>query len=250
MCGGTPFSTTVTPAATGLSPRVRGNQLKVVPSTYYRGSIPACAGNLLEPPGQQVGLRSIPACAGEPRTANRPGHLAAVYPRVCGGTAIPRACTLSLAGLSPRVRGNPNCRSGSCLSGRSIPACAGEPGSGTITIRASKVYPRVCGGTFGKPAGKGLVKGLSPRVRGNPLLVMIKPVPRRSIPACAGEPSGLYARRLLYRVYPRVCGGTCHRPGNGPYAAGLSPRVRGNRSSRSAGYDTGGCIPACAGEPH
>ena len=44
VCGGTPFSTTVTPAATGLSPRVRGNQLKVVPSTYYRGSIPACAG--------------------------------------------------------------------------------------------------------------------------------------------------------------------------------------------------------------
>ena len=40
------------------------------------------------------------------------------------------------------------------------------------------------------------------------------------------------------RVYPRVCGGTCHRPG-------LSPRVRGNRSV----VPDMGSIPACAGEP-
>ena len=31
----------------------------------------------------------------------------AVYPRACGGTAPTRTLTLPIAGLSPRVRGNP-----------------------------------------------------------------------------------------------------------------------------------------------
>ena len=93
-----------------------------------------------------------------------------------------------------------------------------------------------------------LVAGLSPRVRGN-LSSRGQPVDRRrSIPACAGEPSLLVCCQKGRYVYPRVCGGTHHDVANGDILHGLSPRVRGNprpslhvrRGPRS--------IPACAGE--
>ena len=83
-------------------------------------------------------------------------------------------------GLSPRVRGNQCC-------------------SLKHYIRTLlRVYPRVCGGTWG----------------------LRKYTWWRS-DACVGE-------RLLGMVYPRVCGGT-------PYCLskqGLSPRVRGNPTRR------------------
>ena len=52
---------------------------------------------------------------------------AKVYPRVCGGTARRLTAWTSLAGLSPRVRGNLYPRLMSRVERRSIPACAGEP---------------------------------------------------------------------------------------------------------------------------
>ena len=146
----------------------------------FQGSIPACAGE----PGpsavyprvcggtadrltDQVNNRSIPACAGEPVS------LGWVYPRVCGGTggivlvvercqvarrSIPACAGAELAGVDP-----PSCNRGS------IPACAGEPSTrprvrGNLGHRG-EVYPRVCGGTA-RPR-----EGLSPRVRGNLLLM-------------------------------------------------------------------------------
>ena len=53
-----------------------------------------------------------------------------------------------------------------------------------------------------------VVAGLSPRVRGNPLLPALANQCRRSIPACAGEPSPSRQGLRFLRVYPRVCGGT------------------------------------------
>ncbi len=70
----------------------------------------------------------------------------------------------------------------------SIPACAGEPRVGYYTRFGQEVYPRVCGGTYLFHGADGGVKGLSPRVRGNPLAVPERSPPDGSIPACAGEP--------------------------------------------------------------
>ena len=70
-------------------------------------------------------------------------------------------------GLSPRVRGNPFLGSkGHSISG-SIPARAGEPLGGALTILILPVYPRACGGTYAGELVQNVVKGLSPRVRGN-----------------------------------------------------------------------------------
>ena len=110
---------------------------------------------------------SIPACAGEPADKQIALLKQRVYPRVCGGTriAIQRAA-LGL-GLSPRVRGNP-AHAGHDVEGEgSIPACAGEPASGTRSTSRSQVYPRVCGGTAPSTLAGGISPGLSPRVRGN-----------------------------------------------------------------------------------
>ena len=145
-------------------------------SRVHSRSIPACAG---EPVRDNYGrynlIRSIPACAGEPRSAGRllrapsgglsprvrgnlmtckPSRLRPnpmVYPRVCGGTHLPvnpintgaERSIPACAGEPLRLEGSTN------SSGGSIPACAGEPeqAGGQSSGDATKVYPRVCGGT-------------------------------------------------------------------------------------------------------
>ena len=85
-CGGTSMTACVDGSRLGLSPRVRGNQLRHALLVDQQGSIPARAG---EPP---VGWAEL-ACLG-------------VYPRACGGTAILGCAFAKEEGLSPRVRGN------------------------------------------------------------------------------------------------------------------------------------------------
>ena len=51
------------------------------------------------------------------------------------------------------------------------------------------------------------------------------------------------------RVYPRACGGTSPARPTPPAAAGLSPRVRGNRGDGHQHETDWGSIPARAGEP-
>ena len=109
VCGGTYDSVDDCEALLGLSPRVRGNRV---------------------PPPAVMSLdRSIPACAGEPSLPSSYSPFSWVYPRVCGGTLARIAFADIRDGLSPRVRGNPlQLRQGENRH-RSIPACAGEPGS-------------------------------------------------------------------------------------------------------------------------
>ena len=112
---------------------------------------------------------------------------------MCGGTALLHAERLFREGLSPRVRGNllPPAEGAEKL--RSIPACAGEPRPPSSSSRATRVYPRVCGGTHPLQAERAWELGLSPRVPGEPRL---------------------HVHKLKYtRVYPRVCGGTILRAG-------------------------------------
>ena len=229
VCGGTIYRQTNMMPHQGLSPRVRGN---LGSNTWT---------------GWQVG--SIPACAGEPNIGGVALFRHRVYPRVCGGTRCSRDRRGGRGGLSPRVRGNQELAPHNPAIDRSIPACAGEPGTGYDRAGQGKVYPRVCGGTRGGygdvggnigsiPACAGepwhlktaeaVGQGLSPRVRGNRNKVGIRLYHKRSIPACAGEPLPVGAGLAVDRVYPRVCGGT-HTPTNrAKFPEGLSPRVRGN----------------------
>ena len=188
MCGGTLRPAGCKTAYGGLSPRVRGNL-----------SMCLCV---------RARLRSIPACAGEPRLGFRLHPALRVYPRVCGGTGCGLRVMMALSGLSPRVRGNPQMEADALAARRSIPACAGEPGSPRYGYRIAEVYPRVCGGTVGGWNIRSFYAGLSPRVRGNPGYEPLDTGTLGSIPACAGEPPAEPGAAQSARVYPRVCGGT------------------------------------------
>ena len=230
VCGGTSRPTKRGGHPCGLSPRVRGNRLQ---SDKF-----------------PVRLGSIPACAGEPLARARLGLILGVYPRVCGGTCRIPARRILRRGLSPRVRGNRTHRARRPCRTGSIPACAGEPGSRFASGWDSRVYPRVCGGTVSPVFVSNCRTGLSPRVRGNQLHFPTVNTPKRSIPACAGEPVGKELRWILFGVYPRVCGGTVLHEFSNPPVTGLSPRVRGNLRRAFDDPVPHGSIPACAGEPN
>ena len=234
----------------GLSPRGRGNL-----SGGVRTHLPA---------------GSIPAWAGEPSRIIGSPIRVWVYPRVGGGTMGGAMGARLVKGLSPRGRGNQRETRLSCRRTGSIPAWAGEPSPGAAGFSASRVYPRVGGGTESLRCKAGRGKGLSPRGRGN-LDDGARHFPQRgSIPAWAGEPRSGRATRIGCRVYPRVGGGT--RPiapyaqvmwglsprGRGkpscnasfsPCRRGLSPRGRGNHQEVEPVVVAGGSIPAWAGEP-
>ena len=160
-----------------------------------------------------------------------------------------RADDISSRGLSPRVRGNLLFVVGIFIDARSIPACAGEPGTRLSEAARAKVYPRVCGGTHWPHLRCLYSSGLSPRVRGNPRLIHVIGDADRSIPACAGEPAGQLLLAHGSGVYPRVCGGTASRRGGELGSMGLSPRVRGNPMRVYSSTSWVRSIPACAGEP-
>ena len=192
---------------------------------------------------------SIPARAGEPSDVDvlRLNHK--VYPRACGGTPALACLALAVAGLSPRVRGNPKYQHVNCTVGGSIPARAGEPIRDHHARRGPLLYPRACGGTNPMDTPVQLGSGLSPRVRGN--LPPRQPGSpwTRSIPARAGEPHRPEPPGRAAGVYPRACGGTIRRWLRAEFGGGLSPRVRGNPMKKQ---DTGQAyrsIPARAGEP-
>ena len=229
VCGGTAYPNRTAGSTVGLSPRVRGNPIRVALSSERN--------------------RSIPACAGEPGKLYAVQIKSWVYPRVCGGTHSLRQSQSERYGLSPRVRGNPSAAHISAAGRRSIPACAGEPNRAYIQHSIQKVYPRVCGGTIPWPAGKYESHGLSPRVRGNQRTAPVTSDRNRSIPACAGEPAATRSVAARSGVYPRVCGGTGHYGQRRVKREGLSPRVRGNRRRSKHRRADIGSIPACAGEP-
>ena len=193
--------------------------------------------------------RSIPACAGEPPSRHRVPVDRRVYPRVCGGTRPGGEFGSAVQGLSPRVRGNQGRRLDVEEQHRSIPACAGEPFPLAHVECEATVYPRVCGGTEPRRPDGCLHRGLSPRVRGNPMRSLFCTLCTGSIPACAGEPRGPFMATSRRMVYPRVCGGTPDDSAVANRDTGLSPRVRGNRVPNGQQGICDRSIPACAGEP-
>ena len=168
---------------------------------------------------------------------------------MCGGTPLIAPGGNCCYGLSPRVRGNHWIGNRIESPHRSIPACAGEPDVGQTCWTGEWVYPRVCGGTIPATRTLLLMKGLSPRVRGNLAGRPLAPRVDGSIPACAGEPIGGRAYSPDAPVYPRVCGGTKFGCTGARGSQGLSPRVRGNRAARLSLPLLERSIPACAGEP-
>ncbi len=168
VCGGTLMYARSLLPLEGLSPRVRGNQVRMT--------------------GRLVRFGPIPACAGEPSTPAFSRASDWAYPRVCGGTRARASSTSTGWGLSPRVRGNLQPAAEQAERVGPIPACAGEPPARLRRPVPTGAYPRVCGGTSTLRGWRGRGAGLSPRVRGNQRRTLADSSAARPIPACAGEP--------------------------------------------------------------
>src|SRR5690606_40526608 len=106
----------------GLSPRMRGTEIK------------RNKGELL--------CRFIPADAGNGTAANRSGRRISVYPRGCGERCAFIAGDGVQPGLSPRMRGTGRGRPGQPAPVRFIPADAGNGSVVEPTLQTAAVYPR------------------------------------------------------------------------------------------------------------
>ena len=157
-----------------------------------------------------------------------------------------------MKGPSPRGRGNH--RGVSRLQERaalprSIPAWAGKPKQGSSGSRRRRVHPRVGGETTAEPKPGDVVRGPSPRGRGNPLDLMPLAPLERSIPAWAGKPSAAGGHSGRVTVHPRVGGETPDRVMMPATGEGPSPRGRGNRGRLRRRRRRQWSIPAWAGKP-
>ncbi len=154
----------------GVDPRARGGAQPVSPGDVLgEGRSPRTRGSPLPGEGPGSKRRSIPAHAGEPRGSACPGGRHPVDPRARGGAKISTRLTYCDCGRSPRTRGSHAHTAPTPLSGRSIPAHAGEPSGASGPEPPRQVDPRARGGAR---AGAGAQQ------RGH-----------GSIPAHAGEPA-------------------------------------------------------------
>ena len=211
----------------GSSPRVRGTHVADVFAGPRNRFIPACAGNTL--------------------SSRSHAPMRAVHPRVCGEHSLRRPDLARCGGSSPRVRGTPHRDLEGTFEVRFIPACAGNTNHKAVCVAVVEVHPRVCGEHVMKSVAMSSPDGSSPRVRGTHLSDPLPPLPRRFIPACAGNTAPPDQVVALPSVHPRVCGehGRIDRRRWG--AQGSSPRVRGTPSRIDNHIHPVRFIPACAG---
>ena len=248
VCGELPTPPGEQTGTAGSSPRVRGTpRHRRTPPSCWR-FIPACAGNSRKMSCArcswsvhprvcgELGLRRrrrctqerfIPACAGNSATWQPPTPAPAVHPRVCGELCRRVLRPTRRRGSSPRVRGTRQRPQPVRHAHRFIPACAGNSCSPRRSPGRGAVHPRVCGELRRKQPAVDVFVGSSPRVRGTPCTPPSRPVPRRFIPACAGNSPATESGALSTRVHPRVCGELAWLPSWTLAQTGSSPRVRG-----------------------
>ena len=90
--------------------------------------------------------------------------------------------------------------------------------------------------------------GLSPRARGKLVETGARIFPTRPIPASAGETKCTPRNEAGRRAYPRERRGNYRQVVHFATFAGLSPRARGKQKPEPHLLDSGGPIPASAGE--
>ena len=90
------------------------------------------------------------------------------------GTGISLSLKSRFMGLSPRLRGNVSPGQAVITPKGSIPALAGEREPTLTDAALEGVYPRACEGTDVGVDGQVVVKGLSPRLRGNAALQSLR----------------------------------------------------------------------------
>ena len=128
-----------------------------------------------------------------------------------------------------------------------IPAYAGNTRLSSATAGNRLVHPRVCGEHFGVWPSPVTISGSSPRMRGTLTSVRTPAMPRRFIPAYAGNTDRSRHFRPSKPVHPRVCGEHNGSTRLRCASTGSSPRMRGTRCNYATRQNRQRFIPAYAG---
>ena len=150
-------------------------------------------------------------------------------------------------GSSPRARGTLQQYADSSHRSRFIPACAGNARPSWGRWCLTTVHPRVRGERLFLDSYNSSGFGSSPRARGTPAVERLVPVPRRFIPACAGNARIVGRESDGSAVHPRVRGERAGAKDLSPAGSGSSPRARGTHPPRPVRSGASRFIPACAG---
>ena len=166
-CAGNSYGNTQKSTKVGDHPRVCGEQ-KVICCAFsiLSGSSPRVRGTEIcnHKVNKTIGI--IPACAG-----NRAGRRHALgtcwdHPRVCGEQKSRLVTSRVVEGSSPRVRGTGQSLTSKYSKAGIIPACAGNRQRVSLTRKARRDHPRVCGEQRNLRGKMSRREGSSPRVRG------------------------------------------------------------------------------------
>ena len=193
-------------------------------------------------------LRIIPAHAGQTGRDRHSQRRQPDHPRACGANAIPTIPTTRTRGSSPRMRGKQEYTHPYGISGRIIPAHAGQTRRSRWRCCRCPDHPRACGANFaGNEAGWARA-GSSPRMRGKQRTGHRVQAARRIIPAHAGQTKPAWHRSLMPSDHPRACGANSGQPQTGGDDFGSSPRMRGKRPLPVPAMRQRRIIPAHAGQ--
>ncbi len=151
------------------------------------GSSPRVRGTAPRRKAPRAPHRFIPARAGNGSSCKPSGSRTSVHPRACGErhTEVRRSSVGS--GSSPRVRGTVWDVHSGTVTGRFIPARAGNGPAWGRAGSNRTVHPRACGERTRLDRISRGTSGSSPRVRGTGALLSPFPLVHRFIPARAGN---------------------------------------------------------------
>ena len=169
-------------------PRVRGvNTCSPTRNCPTPGSSPRARGQLWPTHAQPRDVGIIPACAGSTETVAVPRRQVMDHPRVRGVNRAQKGKTMRGYGSSPRARGQRGRCRGSLACLRIIPACAGSTSTWRTWSAEMGDHPRVRGVNVDAMANRAMVRGSSPRARGQHADDGAGAQCTGIIPACAGS---------------------------------------------------------------
>ena len=231
-----------------VHPRSRGEHSpEPAMSEHSTGSSPLARGTREPALDPNTGSRFIPARAGNTRRHASRRALLTVHPRSRGEHHRPPPACTGIAGSSPLARGTRGERRHVAHEGRFIPARAGNTCRCSTTPPGRAVHPRSRGEHLTRMPTSAPSCGSSPLARGTRHQGRGRPVPRRFIPARAGNTVLRPLWLLMRPVHPRSRGEhfgwyTCRL-----FSVGSSPLARGTPRTDVPPVRNSRFIPARAG---
>ena len=166
-CGANCANESALSAVVGSSPRMRGKPCLCCEEPAYTRIIPAHAGQT-----------PSPETCGRPRTD---------HPRACGANYTADRTPCKRCGSSPRMRGKRFENRQIVRRQRIIPAHAGQTDRPASSSTTRSDHPRACGANVSGFPSRDVNAGSSPRMRGKPMLAIVRHLRVRIIPAHAGQ---------------------------------------------------------------